>query len=76
MLWGELITVAVKNKEISDLVIDGGISDCNEIEEIDFPVFSKGVNARGGYKTSPGSIIILFHVVKFLLIQEILLYQS
>lgn len=55
-LWGELLTLAAQMREIKGLVIDGGIRDCKEIEEMDFPVFSKGINARGGYKNNPGSI--------------------
>lgn len=55
-LWGELMSIAAKIKGLAGIVIDGGVRDCNEIEAMDFPVFAKGINARGGYKTNPGSL--------------------
>lgn len=55
-LWGELMSIAAKLKGIAGVVIDGGARDCREIEEMGFPVFARGISARGGYKINPGSI--------------------
>jgi len=55
-LWGELMTVAALQKELVGIVIDGGVRDRSEIEELGFPVFCAGINARGGYKSNPGAL--------------------
>jgi 4-hydroxy-4-methyl-2-oxoglutarate aldolase len=45
--WGEIMTVAALGKNINGLVIDGCIRDSNEIINLDFPVFSRGICIRG-----------------------------
>ena len=55
-LWGEVMTICAQTKGVKGLVIDGGIRDCKELEELDFPTFSAGINARGGFKSDPGSV--------------------
>ena len=48
--WGEIMTVAALGKNIKGLVIDGCIRDSNEIINLDFPVFSRGICIRGASK--------------------------
>ncbi|WP_252312671.1 RraA family protein [Sinobaca sp. H24] len=57
-LWGEVLTVNAMEKKIKGIVIDGAVRDVKEIEELKFPVFASGINARGGYKSNPGTVNI------------------
>jgi 4-hydroxy-4-methyl-2-oxoglutarate aldolase len=55
-LWGEILTVNAMQRNVKGFVIDGAVRDVKEIEELGFPIFSSGVNARGGYKSNPGTV--------------------
>ncbi|MEH7097230.1 4-carboxy-4-hydroxy-2-oxoadipate aldolase/oxaloacetate decarboxylase [Neobacillus vireti] len=55
-LWGEILTINAMYRKISGLIIDGGVRDIKEIEELGFPMFASGINARGGYKSNPGTV--------------------
>ena len=55
-LWGEIMTVNAQRKDIAGLVLDGGCRDIDELEERGFPVFARGINARGGFKLDGGSV--------------------
>jgi 4-hydroxy-4-methyl-2-oxoglutarate aldolase len=55
-IWGEILTVNAINRKIGGIVIDGGVRDIKEIEELGFPMFAFGINARGGYKSNPGTV--------------------
>ena len=54
--WGEILTVASQARGIAGLVLDGCIRDANEIEELGFPVFSRGLCIRGTTKYGKGSL--------------------
>ncbi|MGF6597718.1 4-hydroxy-4-methyl-2-oxoglutarate aldolase [Paraburkholderia sp. GAS448] len=45
--WGEIMTTAAKVRGLGGLVIDGGVRDADLLEEIGFPVFSRGQSIRG-----------------------------
>jgi 4-hydroxy-4-methyl-2-oxoglutarate aldolase len=32
------------------------VRDVKEIEDLEFPMFASGINARGGYKSNPGIV--------------------
>lgn len=55
-LLGAIMGYACKLKGIAGAVIDGGVRDIEELEEVDFPVFSRGVNPGGTVKETLGSI--------------------
>ncbi|ULT58252.1 4-carboxy-4-hydroxy-2-oxoadipate aldolase/oxaloacetate decarboxylase [Neobacillus drentensis] len=55
-LWGEILTINAMYRNIGGLIIDGGVRDIKEIEELGFPMFASGINARGGYKSNPGRV--------------------
>ncbi|WP_134171085.1 4-carboxy-4-hydroxy-2-oxoadipate aldolase/oxaloacetate decarboxylase [Paraburkholderia caballeronis] len=45
--WGEIMTTAAKAKGLNGLVIDGCVRDADLLEQIGFPVFSRGLSIRG-----------------------------
>lgn len=55
-LWGEIMTVNAIRKGAAGLVIDGACRDINELEALNFPVFARGISARGGFKISGGTV--------------------
>jgi 4-hydroxy-4-methyl-2-oxoglutarate aldolase len=54
--WGELMSLAAKNKGLGGVVIDGTVRDVDELAEIGIPIFASGVTAEGTVKVSPGGI--------------------
>jgi 4-hydroxy-4-methyl-2-oxoglutarate aldolase len=41
--WGEILTVAAKARGVAGLVVDGAVRDISAIEELRFPIFSRGL---------------------------------
>jgi len=41
--WGEILTVAAQARGVAGLVIDGAVRDIGAIEELGFPIFSRGL---------------------------------
>lgn len=54
--WGEVLAVAAQTRGIRGLVMDGGVRDIVEQEELGFPVFSRGVCVRRTGKNFPGKV--------------------
>lgn len=54
--WGELMAVSALARKIEGLVIEGCIRDSNEIINMGFPVFSRGLCIRGTKKETLGLI--------------------
>ena len=54
--WGDLMSVQAKTKKLEGLAIDGCIRDYEEIVEMGFPIFSRGLAIRGTVKTSLGLV--------------------
>ena len=45
--WGEVMTTAAKVRGLAGLVIDAAVRDADLLEQIGFPVFSRGLSIRG-----------------------------
>jgi 4-hydroxy-4-methyl-2-oxoglutarate aldolase len=45
--WGEIMATAAQVRGLAGLVIDGGVRDAALLEEMNFPVFSRGLCIRG-----------------------------
>jgi 4-hydroxy-4-methyl-2-oxoglutarate aldolase len=54
--WGEVLTHAARAREITGIVIDGGVRDVEAMQEMSFPVFSTGVGMRGTSKAPGGTV--------------------
>jgi len=54
--WGDLLTLGAQQFGIKGLVIDGCVRDADEIDALNFPVFSRGLSVRGTGKDIEGSL--------------------
>ncbi|MEW5866528.1 MAG: 4-carboxy-4-hydroxy-2-oxoadipate aldolase/oxaloacetate decarboxylase [Bacillota bacterium] len=54
--WGEITTTAAIARGVAGLVIDGRVRDIARIQEIGFPVFSRGLSIKGTTKEALGEI--------------------
>jgi 4-hydroxy-4-methyl-2-oxoglutarate aldolase len=52
--WGEVLTVAARQRGLRGLLIDGGVRDAAEIERLTFPIFSRNNSIRGTRKDFHG----------------------
>jgi 4-hydroxy-4-methyl-2-oxoglutarate aldolase len=54
--WGDLMSLGAKTKGIAGLVIDACVRDADDIEAMNFPVFSRGLCIRGTTSLEGGAL--------------------